>query len=54
MREYESTPDDKGAVMTNKREHRVQRSAAAFAAACASASQKSGNSKEENASGSPP
>ena len=54
MREYESTPEDKGAVMTNKRERRMQRSAAAFAAARASASQKSGSSKEGNTFGSPP
>ena len=41
--------------MTNKRKHRMQRYAAAFAAACQSAGrQKSSYRNEESASGSPP
>jgi hypothetical protein len=54
VRKYEYTPDGQGAVMTNKQQRRMQRYAAAFAAACQSASQKSCAGNEESASGSPP
>jgi hypothetical protein len=54
VRHYEYTRNDEGAVMTNKREQRMQRSAAAFAVACQSASRQKSFANKENAYGSPP